>query len=257
MGGSGPMARNAVPKLSLCQRTLPERLSRVHPFPTPVRIESVTPPSCPGYLARPPRAQPITSPKWPTPPSRAGWCPRRRRTSPTSRAPPSPHSLPASVLTRRGAHAPRYKQYRERQEAEHAAWLARQKEREEKLARGEDAGPAEPDPTEEQEVGCVGLTKLLLVLLLLAALAGKFFTGSFTWEYGASLKQFWPVRHRASGILSSRSGWADGARVRVCRRTTRCTRRRCWPSSTGRILRSRCIWVYAVSLRFWPRSAPA
>lgn len=43
MGGSGPMARNAVPKLSLCQRTLPERLSRVHPFPTPVRIESVTP----------------------------------------------------------------------------------------------------------------------------------------------------------------------------------------------------------------------
>lgn len=69
----------------------------------------------------------------------------------------------------------------------------RQKEREEKIARGEDVGPAEADPTEEQEVGCLGLLKFFVVVLLLASLTGKFFTDSWTWEQGAVFKQFWPV----------------------------------------------------------------
>ncbi|KIP09845.1 hypothetical protein PHLGIDRAFT_102163 [Phlebiopsis gigantea 11061_1 CR5-6] len=75
-----------------------------------------------------------------------------------------------------------YAQYRERREAEHAAWLKRKEEREEKLARGEEVGPEEPDPQEEPEVGCLGLLKFLVISLVVVVLAGKFFTGSYLWE---------------------------------------------------------------------------
>ena len=43
-------------------------------------------------------------------------------------------------------------------------------------------GPEEPDPTEEPEVGCLGLLKFIVISLVVVILAGKFFTGSFLWE---------------------------------------------------------------------------
>jgi hypothetical protein len=90
----------------------------------------------------------------------------------------------------------RYKEYRQRQEQEHRAWLERKKERDEKLARGEKVGPLERDPTEEVEIGLWGLTKFLLTLVLVFVLMGKFVTGSFLWEYDGKwvqLKTYLPV----------------------------------------------------------------
>ena len=91
--------------------------------------------------------------------------------------------------------ARRYAQYRAEREQAHKDWLQRKKEREEKLARGEEVGPEEPDPTEEREVGCLGLLKFLLYATLFVVLAGKFFTGDFLWEMDLpSVSQFIPVR---------------------------------------------------------------
>lgn len=90
-----------------------------------------------------------------------------------------------------------HKQYKDRQAKEHKAWLQRKREREEKLARGEKVGPEEADPTAEQEVGLLGLLKFIVYLILTVLIAGKFFTGSFLWEYEgkwAQLKTYWPVR---------------------------------------------------------------
>ncbi len=91
----------------------------------------------------------------------------------------------------------RHKQYREHQEELHNAWLERKKLRDEKIARGEDGGREEPDPTAEVEVGVLGLLKFLVYTLIIIALAGKFITGSYLWEYEgkwAQLKTYWPVR---------------------------------------------------------------
>lgn len=74
--------------------------------------------------------------------------------------------------------------------------MERQKEREVRIGRGEEAGPPERDPTAEQDVGLLGLLKFVVYLLLFTALAGKFVTGSFTWEYRSKwtqLKTYWPV----------------------------------------------------------------
>lgn len=79
----------------------------------------------------------------------------------------------------------------------HNAWLERKKLRDEKIARGEDGGREEPDPTAEVEVGVLGLLKFLVYTLIIIALAGKFITGSYLWEYEgkwAQLKTYWPVR---------------------------------------------------------------
>ncbi|EIN10814.1 cytochrome b5 [Punctularia strigosozonata HHB-11173 SS5] len=88
-----------------------------------------------------------------------------------------------------------YKEYRDKQEKEHQAWMERKKEREEKLAKGEAVGPEEPDPTEEREVGCIGLLKFFTILLVITLLAGKFFTGDYLWDYQGkwrSLKAYIP-----------------------------------------------------------------
>jgi len=74
--------------------------------------------------------------------------------------------------------------------------VEKQKEREAKIARGEKVGPAERDPTALKEVGLLGLLKFFVYLLLFTALAGKFVTGSFMWEYQSKwtqLKTYWPV----------------------------------------------------------------
>lgn len=95
-----------------------------------------------------------------------------------------------------------YAQYRAEREKLHADWLQRKKERDEKLTRGEEVGPEEPDPTEEREVGCLGLLKFILYATLFVVLAGKFFTGSFLWEMELpSVSQFMPVRARVSPSL--------------------------------------------------------
>lgn len=110
-----------------------------------------------------------------------------------------------------------YAQYRAEREKLHADWLQRKKERDEKLARGEEVGPEEPDPTEEREVGCLGLLKFIFYATLFVVLAGKFFTGSFLWEMELpSVSQFMPVRGRVSLPLS-----AAGARVGLCAPRTR------------------------------------
>lgn len=104
-----------------------------------------------------------------------------------------------------------YAQYRAEREKAHADWLQRKKERDEKLARGEEVGPEEPDPTEEREVGCLGLLKFILYATLFVVLAGKFFTGSFLWEMELpSVSQFMPVRARVSLCPSSRRGGSGG-----------------------------------------------
>lgn len=89
-----------------------------------------------------------------------------------------------------------YKQFKEEQEAKHNAWAERMKERDEKIARGEKVGRAERDPTEEVEVGLKGVLKFILYFAIFFILAGKFFTGSFLWEYDGKwvqLKTYMPV----------------------------------------------------------------
>ncbi|TFK56035.1 cytochrome b5 [Heliocybe sulcata] len=105
----------------------------------------------------------------------------------------------------------RYKEYRNKMEAEHNAWAQRKKEREEKLARGEKVGPEEPDPTVEEEVGCLGLLKFIAYLIIFLMLAGKFFTDSFLWEYEgkwARLKTYIPTNQRlfSEGLLTQFDG---------------------------------------------------
>ena len=101
----------------------------------------------------------------------------------------------------------RHKQFREKQKTLHEAWLRQKKEHDEKLARGEKVGKLGPDPTAEYEVGLVGFLKFLVFLLLLFLLAGKFFTGSYLWEYESKwtqLKTYWPVRRRGQASHSGR-----------------------------------------------------
>jgi hypothetical protein len=99
----------------------------------------------------------------------------------------------------------RYKEYRHEQEKKHEEWLARKRERDEGLARGEDVGPEEPDPTAEVEVGLWGLVKFLLSTIVVIMLAGKFVTGSYLWEYDGKwvqAKTYFPVRNRPLPTLS-------------------------------------------------------
>ncbi|KAG6850167.1 hypothetical protein H0H93_000294 [Arthromyces matolae] len=110
-------------------------------------------------------------------------------------------AIPGRMVKDKSANRPflAHKEYRERQEALHAAWVERNKEREAKIARGEKVGPPEPDPTAQKEVGVLGLLKFVLYLVLISALAGKFFTGSYTWEYESKwtqLKTYWPTDQR-------------------------------------------------------------
>ena len=96
-----------------------------------------------------------------------------------------------------------YKEYRDKQEALHAAWEERQKEREAKIAQGEKVGPPEPDPTAQHEVGLLGLLKFFLYLFLFAALAGKFVTGSYTWDIKSKwlqIKNYKPVSPLSSAM---------------------------------------------------------
>lgn len=100
----------------------------------------------------------------------------------------------------------RYKAYRDSQEKLHTEWLERQKIRKEKIARGEEVGPEEKDPTEPEEVGCLGVLKFFLYLIVFGALAGKLFTGSYTWDHEkklVQLKSYIPVCCSLSSLILS------------------------------------------------------
>ena len=91
----------------------------------------------------------------------------------------------------------RYRDYRVKQEELHKAWVERKKIHDEKVAKGEPVEPLDRDPTEVREVGAWDLVKILFWTLVIAALAGKFVTGSYTWEYQgkwAQVKTYMPVR---------------------------------------------------------------
>jgi len=126
-------------------------------------------------------------------------------------------AIPGRMVRNKAANKPflAHKEYREKQEALHAAWVERMKERDAKIARGEEVGPPELDPTAEQEVGLLGLLKFLVYLLIFTALAGKFITGSYTWEYQSKwlqLKTFWPTNQRlfSEGFLAEFDGSVPG-----------------------------------------------
>ncbi|KAI0313445.1 cytochrome b5 [Amylostereum chailletii] len=123
-------------------------------------------------------------------------------------------SIPNRMVSTKRANKPflAYKEYRDKQQKLHDAWVVRNKEREEKLARGEKVGPQEPDPTAEPEVGVFGLLKFIVYVLLFITLSGKFITGDFLWGYEgkwAHLKTYWPDQ----GRLFSENGLAkfDGS----------------------------------------------
>ncbi|KZV65507.1 cytochrome b5 [Peniophora sp. CONT] len=92
-----------------------------------------------------------------------------------------------------------YKEYRDQQTKLREEWLERKKEREEKLARGEEVGPEEPDPTYEPEVGVFGLMKFLVYVLLFIICTGKFVTGDWMWGYDSKwlrVKTYFPEQER-------------------------------------------------------------
>jgi len=110
-------------------------------------------------------------------------------------------SIPNRKVSNKSANRPflAYKEYREKQEALHAAWVEKKKARDEAIARGEKVGPLERDPTGQQEVGLLGLLKFFVIVLVCLALAGKFFTGSYTWEHRSKwlqVKTYWPQQNQ-------------------------------------------------------------
>ncbi|KAF9535020.1 cytochrome b5-like heme/steroid binding domain-containing protein [Crepidotus variabilis] len=93
-------------------------------------------------------------------------------------------NIPNRMVSNKKANRPflAYKEYRDSQEALHVAWLKKKEAHDAAVARGEKVKPLEPDPTAVQEVGLLGLLKFIVIVVFMFALAGKFLTGSYTWE---------------------------------------------------------------------------
>ncbi|KAL0949806.1 hypothetical protein HGRIS_009842 [Hohenbuehelia grisea] len=130
-----------------------------------------------------------------------GPAPYKEPTDGPSEARAQDPAIPGRTVSTKQANRPflAYKEYRDKQEALHQAWLVKKKERDEKIARGEKVGPLERDPTAEEEVGLLGLLKFLVYLLIFIALAGKFITGSYTWESDSKwlrLQTYLPTNQR-------------------------------------------------------------
>ena len=109
----------------------------------------------------------------------------------------------------------------------HAEWLKMKKERDDKIARGEEVGPLESDPTAVQEVGLLGLLKFVLYTVLVFSLAGKFITGSFVWGHESKwlqLKTYLPVQSKS--IQSENRGFDA-----FDRKTSVYSRSACWHNS--------------------------
>jgi len=134
---------------------------------------------------------------------------------------PDPN-FPDRMVSTKKANQPflAYKEYRNKREAEHRAWEQRMKERDEMVAKGLKVGPKEKDPTEEVEVGLLGLLKFILYIVIFIVLAGKFFTGSFLWEYEgkwANLKTYMPTNQRlfSERLLAEFDGSVEGKPIYV------------------------------------------
>ncbi|EKM80250.1 hypothetical protein AGABI1DRAFT_113450 [Agaricus bisporus var. burnettii JB137-S8] len=114
--------------------------------------------------------------------------------------------IPNRMVSNKPANRPflAYRDYREKQEALHAEWLKKKEEHDEKVARGEKVEPLEPDPTAVHEVGVLGLLKFILYLVLIIALAGKFITGSFVWEYESQWLQLRTYMPKSDRLFSER-----------------------------------------------------
>lgn len=87
--------------------------------------------------------------------------------------------------------------------------MKKKEERDAKIAKGEKVGPLEADPTAVHEVGLLDVLKFFFFVFLFAALAGKFVTGSYTWEAQSKwvqLQTYFPVsryciqRHRGKPL---------------------------------------------------------
>lgn len=94
-------------------------------------------------------------------------------------------------------------------------------------------GPLERDPTQPTEVGLLGLLKFILYVTIFLALAGKFVTGSYTWEYETrwlpTLKSLWPVSTLAKLQTDKRQ------LILLCdRRTNACFPKRFCRSTTAK-----------------------
>ncbi|KAF8529278.1 cytochrome b5 [Hysterangium stoloniferum] len=93
-----------------------------------------------------------------------------------------------------------YQQYRQKQEEDLAARKQRNKERLEKMARGEKVGPPESEELDTaQEVGVWGLIKFLVALVAIGMLLGHFITGDYLWDYQGKwrhLKTYLPSGER-------------------------------------------------------------
>ncbi|KAK2466399.1 hypothetical protein APHAL10511_002041 [Amanita phalloides] len=131
-------------------------------------------------------------------------------------------AIPTRAASTKPANKPflAYKAYREKQEALRAAWQEKKKERDEKIMRGDKVGPLEPDPTAQKQVGPLGLLKAVLYLAIFIALAGKFITGSFTWEYQSKwlqVKTYWPTGQRlfSERLLSEYDGKTPGKPIYI------------------------------------------
>ncbi|KAJ6567286.1 hypothetical protein DFH09DRAFT_1314402 [Mycena vulgaris] len=109
-------------------------------------------------------------------------------------------SIPDRMVSAKAANQPflAHKEYRDRQEALHNAWVEKKKIRDAKIAKGEPVGPLERDPTEPREVGVVGLLKFILYLTIFLALSAS------------SLRAAIPGSTRRGGCSSRRFGrWTD------------------------------------------------
>ncbi|KZW04418.1 cytochrome b5 [Exidia glandulosa HHB12029] len=113
--------------------------------------------------------------------------------------PPSPKVLDATgrLVEDRASNRPflAYQEYRKKEAEKRAEIAARRVEREEKIARGEDGGPAIHDPYEPVEIGLSHVLKFLVFVLLAVTLSGKFVTGSYKWGYEgkwSNIKTYFP-----------------------------------------------------------------
>ncbi|KAJ7283370.1 cytochrome b5-like heme/steroid binding domain-containing protein [Mycena rebaudengoi] len=98
-------------------------------------------------------------------------------------------SIPDRMVSAKSANQPflAHAQYREQQEALHQEWLEKKKIRDLKISRG------------EKKSAWSGCLKFLFYATIIGVLAGKFITGSYTWEYEnklTTLKSLWPTDQR-------------------------------------------------------------
>ena len=98
-------------------------------------------------------------------------------------------------------------------------------------------GPLERDPTGEEEIGILSLLKFIVIVLVCVTLAGKFFTGSYTWDYKGKwlqLKTYWPVSYELINFSSSGLFYIFFFCVQLAKSTFILRRESCAVQRTGR-----------------------